>query len=231
MHTLIPMTVLLGSAVCGESVTLFSETHVAKKVVTLGDVSDLRVLPTEFRDSAAKIVVGRIPERAQALVLTSHDIQSRARAQMPLLAPWLGSQDQRKITVHYRAPRIVAQSCVRMIEPLAVGESVSSAKTAPAACSDKIRVGVFGYDRWSNSTYAIQPIAEGDVVRIVSGIGRMVPQAGDRMTLVSFSGPVVVERDVRAMQTANEGRRMFVETAEGKILSVRFESDANAKDR
>lgn len=51
----------------------------------------------------------------------------------------------------------------------------------------------------------------------VSGI-----RAGEPVTLHVQVGPVVVEREVTALQTARPGRPVFVRTADGVVLSARW---------
>ena len=46
--------------------------------------------------------------------------------------------------------------------------------------------------------------------------------AGDSLTLEVRVGPVKVEREVRALQSGWPGRRLFVRTPEGAVLSVRL---------
>lgn len=47
-------------------------------------------------------------------------------------------------------------------------------------------------------------------------------EAGDALTVRVQVGPVVVERDVRALQPGRSGRSLFVRTAEGAVLSARL---------
>lgn len=47
-------------------------------------------------------------------------------------------------------------------------------------------------------------------------------EPGQRLRLVTASGPVEVERDVEAMQAARPGHLLFVKTSDGEILTARF---------
>lgn len=51
-----------------------------------------------------------------------------------------------------------------------------------------------------------------------------VVRAGDALTVSVRVGPVVVERDVRALQDGWAGRRVFVRTSEGSVLTAQVTS-------
>lgn len=49
-----------------------------------------------------------------------------------------------------------------------------------------------------------------------------IVEVGDALTVSVQIGPVVVEREVRALQPGRPGRAIFVRTAEGAVLSAGF---------
>ena len=62
-------------------------------------------------------------------------------------------------------------------------------------------------------------IAEGD-----SAPERPLVLPGEAMIVRVTAGPVVVEREVRALQAGRAGRPLFVRTADGDVLRVRLEA-------
>ena len=50
-------------------------------------------------------------------------------------------------------------------------------------------------------------------------------EAGAKLTLVSRSGPVLLEREVTALQSARAGGRVFVRDGDGQVLAVTLAED------
>ena len=46
---------------------------------------------------------------------------------------------------------------------------------------------------------------------------------GEMLSLIVATGAVRIERRVEAMQPARPGQRLFVKSADGQVLSVRYE--------
>lgn len=68
-------------------------------------------------------------------------------------------------------------------------------------------------------------------VRVISPAPEAAPmaeavrvEAGDPVVVRASVGPVIVEREARALQTGRPGRKVFVRTADGAVLSVRLEA-------
>jgi hypothetical protein len=54
------------------------------------------------------------------------------------------------------------------------------------------------------------------------GIDQVCP--GEKLAIVSVSGPVRITREVTAKQAARPGQRLFVETSDGQVFSARYEA-------
>jgi hypothetical protein len=71
--------------------------------LTLGEVADLSVLPSEMRSSAAALVVVTI-QKSRTIGSVPHAVlASRARSLMPALGPWLPSEQQGSVNIAPRA--------------------------------------------------------------------------------------------------------------------------------
>jgi hypothetical protein len=123
---------------------------------------------------------------------------------------------------HAIAVRTAPPRCLKVLKPLAADSVPASVDFAPTDCtSDKVGE-AFRYDPIGKATRLARPVAAGDVVSVYPEFGVDMVMPGERLRLVVASGQARIEREVEALQSARPGQRLFVRTADGEILSVRY---------
>lgn len=91
----------------------------------------------------------------------------------------------------------------------------------PAECPANPASG-FRYDKLLRTVQTLRDLAPGDVVRGPPSFAVPDVRPGDVAVLVARVGPVTVRREVRALQPARPGQRLFVQAADGEVFSVPF---------
>jgi len=114
--------------------------------------------------------------------------------------------------------------CLRVLTPLdanAIPRSESfEMAMCPAGHMDRT---VFRYDRALGLTRATRAIAAAEVVPAYLEFGEEIVVPGQLLRLRVASGAVRVQREVKALQRARSGQRLFVKSADGEIFSVIYE--------
>lgn len=195
----------------------------------LADLADLSILPADLREHARSITLTRFAGNRRTVVLSEREVVARARARMPALARWLPPPAGKSISVRIAdgapdvADEVIAGSCVQAVRITAVGAVPASEDFAPAACV-RGRDRALRYDRVTGSVRATRTIGAGEIVTAWAGYGGDRVNAGQVLTLTSYSGPARVERPVEALQSARPGQRLFVRSSDGVYHSVRYEA-------
>ncbi|MEI9930257.1 MAG: hypothetical protein WDM89_06830 [Rhizomicrobium sp.] len=81
----------------------------------------------------------------------------------------------------------------------------------------------YRYDIAHGATQVTQGLQVGAVVGTFPEFGISMIRTGDVLELVGKAGAVTIERDVKALQPARHGQRLFVRSSDGEVLSVRYE--------
>jgi hypothetical protein len=113
--------------------------------------------------------------------------------------------------------------CLQARGLLAAGAIPLSEQFAPVECPAAPARDAFHYDRASGITTLARPLGAGDIVPSYPEYGVAMVHPGEMLKLVVAVGPVRIERNVEAMQPARPGQRLFVKSADGQVLSVRYE--------
>jgi hypothetical protein len=210
--------------------TMGVDATVDRPELRLADLIDLTVLPAPLRKLASELVLARFPSRDRRFAVRDSDILARARARVPALASWLPPSSGRliRISVKARTPeagRVAADKdpvCIRALRPIAVG-IVPSREDFDAAPCEPESPRTFRYVSGAGAVRAVRPIAEGEVVGAWPDFGGERIAVGQRLTLKAFTGPVHVEREVVATQSALPGQHVFVQNSDGVVQSIRYE--------
>ncbi len=124
------------------------------------------------------------------------------------------------------APAAHPLLCLRALAPLSAGDIPSSDRFASADCAGRSIAPAFRRDAGSGVTRLARAVAPGEVVAPYPEYGVDMVLPGQSLRLVVVAGAARIERQVEALQPARPGQRFFVRSADGEILSVRFEKAA-----
>lgn len=222
---------LLISGVNGPSLSWRTHALIDHPVLLLEDVADLSILPDELRERARSLPIASVRADHGAMRLSDTAILARIRRQMPVLVHWLPEASGVAIAVHYRrashgpdalSPKNPGRSCLAAVQSLATGEISLPNKFAAAACPERGVRRAFRYDAARGVTQTIRRIHAGEIVPFFAGFDSRSVMPGDRLTLVTMAGPVTVQREVEAMQSAHDGQKLFVRSKDNEVFAVRY---------
>jgi hypothetical protein len=208
--------------------TLRDDSTVAGPELRLADVADLTTLPVHLCARASELVLARFALRDRSFGVRDSDIIAKAKARLPDLAPWLPLPSGKVIRVSIQTQRAESGSaandkgCVRAVRPIAAG-AVPSRDDFDLVPCEAASPRSFRYEASLRTVRTVRAVAEGEVVRPWPDFGSDRIAAGQSLTLKAFIGPVSVEREVVAAQSALPGQHVFVRNSDGAVQSVRYE--------
>lgn len=202
---------------------LYERVQLRGGLLYLSDAADLSGLPAQVRRQAEMLILGRYARRTGPQSISGGVVFSRARAMMPLLSQWLPTESRGTLTLFSDDRDEAADlppSCLTVVMPVQAGMAASGRYFTSGACVGAYRSGVFRYDRHRQAVIAAQDLTQGEQVRAFAGAADRGVQPGERLTLRAGVGPVIVERDVEALQGARPGQRLFVKTNDGEVIAI-----------
>lgn len=194
------------------------------EVVRVGDgavrLGEIVQLDPAHRQRLGSIVIARLPAGLRQAQLSRADLQMLARRAVPGLT--FAGITHGFVTIRWDAPaEAKAKRCFEAIAPVAAGAFIAIGDAAAVPCDREGETAALRHDRETGAAVAVQSVAPGDYLGEVRLGQRAVVRRGDKLTLKSRAGPVVVERPVVALQSGKPtDRRIFVETSEGEILAT-----------
>jgi hypothetical protein len=123
-------------------------------------------------------------------------------------------------------PARASEPCLRATHAMAAGAVPTAKDFAPAPCDGNKRASAIRYDvalRAARLSRTLQPdeIIPAIPPALMAGVG-----PGDTLTVQAHVGPVVVQREVEALQAAHPGQKLFVRAADGTVMSVIYPGGA-----
>jgi len=119
-----------------------------------------------------------------------------------------------------------ASSCMRATHALATGAVPTAEDFVATACGDTKPLRAVRYDTALRAARMARPLAPGEVIAAVPASMLAAIRPGETLYVQAHVGPVVVQREVQALQPAKAGQKLFVRAADGTVMSVRFGRDA-----
>lgn len=119
-------------------------------------------------------------------------------------------------------PAQAADTCLRATHALAAAAVPVASDFTAAACDETRPMPAVRYDRTLRAARLSRALQPGETIADlpVSMITGIVP--GQKLFVQVHVGPVVVEREVEALQPANPGQKLFVRASDGTVMSVRY---------
>lgn len=217
----------VSAAVLSPGVVFVDSAITHGREVRLGDIADVSALPADIRARAAVLVLAHVPPHQRQLRISAARLAERARARLPLLAGYLGSDDGRVVTVRFNGPEAsappraaVSADCMRVVKPIAPGAAPIAGELEQANCGPAAIKRAFGYDPINHVARAVRSLSVGEVVAAPPASSIAAVRAGDSYTLTARSGPVAVQRRVVAVQPARAGEEMFVAGDDGQVFAA-----------
>lgn len=195
------------------------EIRIVDGTIRLGDVARI---DAGGEPQIGAIVIARLPKGVREVQLSRAKVQKLAERAVPGLQ--LRGSAEGVITVRYIAPTIgSAARCYEASSAIASGGILTADHVTVVQCEAERTASSLQYDRATAATVASSAIRAGDYLGNVR-LGQSAPaRRGDKLTLRSQAGPVVIERSVVAMQGARAtDQRLFVRTDDGAVFATDF---------
>jgi len=121
------------------------------------------------------------------------------------------------------AAALPSSGCLAVRAPLAAGTIADTKDFDRSDCLPGKLAGAFVYDRVALATRISRNLSAGEIVPSFPEFGENVVLPGQKLKLISAFGAVRIEREVEAVQEARPGQRLFVRSADGQVVSARYE--------
>jgi hypothetical protein len=109
---------------------------------------------------------------------------------------------------------------VQVLEPLTAGAVPTASDFAPAKCEAIRAASPFRYDVKIGAARSERDIQRGETVAAIPEFALAAVRPGQRLYIKTRTGPVTVQREVKAFQPAMPSRALFVEAADGTVFSA-----------
>lgn len=90
------------------------------------------------------------------------------------------------------------------------------------ACKQDKNIVSIGFDRQARVAIATQDIFSGSYLGRLYLPNKQTIRQGDKLIFITENGPVIIQREVTALQGVQSGQKIFVKTKDGTILSSKF---------
>lgn len=196
--------------------------------VRVRDVIILDCIAPERRARIGELIVARSASHERELQLDRRALLALVRRRAPGLGEILAPTASGSIRLRFRGVSAAAPEprCFAAARSLGPSRALRSSDLVDDDCVDG-RPTSLRYDRRDGIVRTTRPIEAGEPLGPLASLPTDVVEQGAPLILVSRSGPVVIEREVRAAQPARTGDALFVRDREGQLFSAPFpETDA-----
>jgi len=123
-------------------------------------------------------------------------------------------------------PARASQTCMRATQARAAGAVPTTRDFVPVPCGDAKPAAAVRYDPTLRAVRLVHALQPGDVVAAIPASMMAGVGPGETLYVQVHVGPVVVQRQVEALQPAHPGQKLFVRSADGTVMSVRYPENA-----
>lgn len=113
-----------------------------------------------------------------------------------------------------------AVGCFEAARMLSAGAPIKAEDVVAVACDSRRAAVALRYDRSARAALPDAAVPAGGYLGRLSVLPSGGVAKGERLTLRSSAGPVVIEREVTALQSGRSGERIFVQDANGAVFAA-----------
>lgn len=202
-----------------------SQVEARERVVTLGALADVSVLPVDIRAPAAALRILKIPEDRDQIQVNEAQLRGRVAALAPALKPWLEGADNQVLIRYQRNIPVALRSraCVKMLEAVVANATPTPRSFSPAPCNGEVRKALW-FDAHDKVMRARRALRVGEVLAAPATSALAGVSSGDPLVIEAKVGPVRVQRRLLALQPARPGENLFARTADGSVIAIPYPS-------
>lgn len=111
-------------------------------------------------------------------------------------------------------------ACYRAQADIAPGAIIRAADVCETQCAEEPVSGALSYDRWLQAPIARDAIFGGEYLGSLRPAADDLIAPGGHLVFRTGAGPVVIEREVDALQAGRPGDRIFARTSDGEVVTA-----------
>lgn len=191
--------------------------------VRVRDVATLACIAPERRDHIGGLIVAQGASHVRELELDRGALLALVRRRAPGLGEVLTVGASGSIRLRFPSASTARPEprCFAAARSLGPGHALRAADLVAGDCANS-QPTALRYDRRHGIVRAARAIEAGEPLGPLAPLPADVVEQGAALTLVSRSGPIVIEREVRAAQPARTGGALFVRDRDGRLFSAPF---------
>lgn len=116
-------------------------------------------------------------------------------------------------------------SCMRATRALIAGAVPAADDLVEVDCGDIKPPLVVRYDADMRTVRLARPVHADEIIAAIPVSMTAAVSPGEKLFVVIRVGPVMLQREVEALQPANPGQKLFVRTADGQVMSALYPGD------
>lgn len=196
-----------------------AEVTLSAPEIRIGDVVDLASLRQPIGGQIAGRVIARMPERTSAVSLHRRGLAALVRRAVPALQ--VPAEGEGTITFRFARSSVARNEvCAETSEAVNSGAPIWSEQTRAISCDRERTAADLSFRPRSGEAVAAQNLAAGTYLGRIRLPSRPEISPADRLTVKSAVGPVVIQREVTALQAGRADRRLFVMTGDGEVFAA-----------
>jgi flagella basal body P-ring formation protein FlgA len=114
-------------------------------------------------------------------------------------------------------------TCLRALEAQPADAIPASEKFERNDCPGKRPPSAFRYDAAQGISHLSRAVAKDEIVPAYPEFGEKLVRPGQILSMIVLAGNSRIQRRVQALQAARPGQLLFVRSADGQVLSARYE--------
>lgn len=165
-----------------------------------------------------QVVLGTMPKGKTSVTVDAEAALALLRKHLPFAE--LSLRYAESIVLLAPPTSRLARACYEARNDIAMGAPVTADDVSAISCSEESVTGALGYDRDRKTPVARGGIAAGAYLGAVRPLAGDVVGRGTRLTFRTGAGPVMIEREVEALQAGRTGGRIFARTRDGEVIAA-----------
>ena len=203
-------------ALAGPTVALKADVVVAGPELRVSDLVEARGMPLPVK--VASRTVARVPRSAD---LPAASVAALVRRRVPGLAVEAPAPGMIVRIAVRTAPSVRRPAnCFATARTVAAGVALTRPDVAATPCRADGAHAKLDYDRGSGALSSAAALPAATYLGQLPPLPTKQVAKGTVLTLRSAAGPVIVERTVRALQSAESGRGIFVRDDAGRVFAA-----------
>lgn len=171
----------------------------------------------------SNVVISSLPSNSKEITLSEADQLMLLRKTFPTYNFSLRHKGKVNFSSDFAVPnKNLKRNCYNAKGVISKGSPLTKDLIIKTNCSDTVIPVNISYDREMRAAIATETIESGAYLGRLFLNDKEVVRKGTKLTFMTEHGPVIIKRDVIALQSAQHGQNIFVKTGDGKIITSKL---------